>query len=323
MNNSPPIYCGIDVTKRTLVVGLSHHKRTKTENNNVKGIEHLIEYLRQFDIVLITLEASGHLELPAAKALARAGFRVLIANPQKAASYARSQSATKTDAKDALNLAYYGQNLDMKGEAEALLYVPLSEQEEQLEALVVRRRQLVGMRVAELNRLQQSHETQRNNIRQHIEMLSQLIDDLDRQIGEQSQFFNDKTVLFSDIKGMGKVNTAVLIANLPELGKLSGKQISSLVGVIPHLRESGEWKGKSFCQGGRAIVRNALYMTVLSAVRFEPAFKQFYARLVANGKVKKVALVACMRKLLTIINALVKRNEKWDATRYLSTAIGG
>ncbi|MFK5212696.1 transposase, partial [Glaesserella parasuis] len=105
----------------------------------------------------------------------------------------------------------------------------------------------------------------------------------------------------------------------PELGKLSSKRIASLVGVIPHPQESGQWKGKSFCHGGRAIVRNALYMATLSAIRFEPVFKAFYARLVAKGKAKKVAIMACMRKLLTIMNALVRRNEKWDATRYLST----
>ncbi|WP_157330493.1 transposase, partial [Testudinibacter aquarius] len=115
----------------------------------------------------------------------------------------------------------------------------------------------------------------------------------------------------------------VLMSSLPELGKLSNKRIASLVGVIPHTQQSGQWTGKSFCHGGRAIVRNALYMAVLSAVRFEPVFKAFYERLVARGKAKKIALTACMRKLLTIINALVKRNEKWDATRHLSTVSVG
>ncbi|OOR98222.1 IS110 family transposase, partial [Haemophilus paracuniculus] len=229
----------------------------------------------------------GGLEIPVAKALARAGYRVLIANPQKAAQYARSQNVAKTDAKDALNLAFYGQNLDLKGEAEGLLYVPLSEAEERLEALVVRRRQLVDMRVAELCRLQQSHETQQPNIQQHIEMLDKLIADLDKDIDnhtENTPDFRDKAALISDIKGVGKNCVAVLMSSLPELGKLSAKRLASLVGVIPHPKESGQWKGKSFCQGGRAIVRNALYMTALSAVRFEPVFKAFYDRLLARGK---------------------------------------
>lgn len=313
-----PIYCGIDVAKRSLVIGLSHHKKTKTQTNNPKGIEHTLDYLRSLDnVALVTLEATGGLEIPIAKALARAGFRVLIANPQKAASYARSQGSAKTDAKDAINLAFYGQNLDLKGEADSLLYVPLSEQEEQLQALVVRRRQLVEMRVAELNRLQQSHDTQLASIQHLIAVLDKMIAELDKDIDDHSQHFQDKAELISDIKGVGKNTVAVLMSNLPELGKVSGKKIASLVGVIPHPRESGEWKGKSFCSGGRAIVRNALYMAVLSASRHEPVFKAFYDRLVARGKAKKVALMACMRKLLTVINALVKHHQKWDATRYL------
>lgn len=313
-----PIYCGIDVAKRSLVIGLSHHKKTKTQTNNPKGIEHTLDYLRQLgQVALVTLEATGGLEIPIAKALARAGFRVLIANPQKAASYARSQGSAKTDAKDAINLAFYGQNLDLKGEADSLLYVPLSEQEEQLQALVVRRRQLVEMRVAELNRLQQSHDTQLASIQHLIAVLDKMIAELDKDIDDHSQHFQDKAELISDIKGVGKNTVAVLMSNLPELGKMSGKKIASLVGVIPHSRESGEWKGKSFCSGGRAIVRNALYMAALSASQHEPVFKAFYDRLVAKGKAKKVALMACMRKLLTVLNALVKHQEKWDTTRHL------
>ncbi|BFU60624.1 IS110 family transposase [Rodentibacter abscessus] len=319
MMNTIPLYCGIDVAKKSLVIGLSNHKKTKTETNNHKGIAHLLDYLSRFDIALVTLEATGGLEIPVAKALARAGYRVLVANPQKAAQYARSQSTAKTDAKDAINLAFYGQNLDIKGEAEKLLYTPLTEAEERLEALVVRRRQLVDMRVAELNRLQQSHETQQKNISQHIEMLDKMIAELDQDIDDNTRHFKDKAELITDIKGVGKNCVAVLMSQLPELGKLSSKRIASLVGVIPHVRESGQWKGKSFCQGGRAIVRNALYMAALSAVRHEPVFKAFYNRLVARGKAKKLALTACMRKLLTIMNALVKRHEKWDASYHLST----
>lgn len=314
-----PIYCGIDVAKRNFVIGFSHQKKTKTETNNAKGIQHTLDYLSQFNVALITLEATGGLEIPVAKALARAGYRVFIANPLKASEFAKSQTRAKTDTKDAVNLAFYGLTCELKGEVEHQLYVPLTEQEEQLEALVVRRRQLVDMRVAELNRLQQSHETQLDNIQQHIEMLDKLIAELDKDIDDQSKYFSDKADLISDIKGIGKNCVAVMMSSLPELGKLSSKRIASLVGVIPHPQESGQWKGKSFCYGGRAIVRNALYMAALSAIRFEPVFKAFYARLVAKGKAKKVAIMACMRKLLTIMNALVKRNEKWDATRYLST----
>ena len=150
-------------------------------------------------------------------------------------------------------------------------------------------------------------------------MLDKLIDELDKDIDDYSQHFNDKAELISDIKGVGKNCVAVMRSSLPELGKISSKRLASLVGVIPHPKESGQWKGQSFCSGGRAIVCNALYMTVLSAVRHEPVFKAFYERLLAKGKAKKIALVACMRKLLAIMNALVKRNKKWDETRHLST----
>ncbi|TNH09038.1 IS110 family transposase, partial [Pasteurellaceae bacterium Phil11] len=265
MNNTP-IYCGIDVAKRSLVVGLTDKKKTKTQTNNPKGIAHLLDYLQRFEIALVTLEATGGLELPVAKALAHAGFRVLVANPLKAAQYARSQSMTKTDEKDAFNLARYGRDLDLNGEAEKMLFVPLTEQQEQLEALVVRRRQLVDMRVAELNRLQQIHESQQDSVRQHIEMLNTLIARLDSDIDDHNQHFNEKAELIAEIKGVGKNCVAVLMSSLPELGKLSNKRIASLVGVIPHTQQSGQWTGKSFCHGGRAIVRNALYMAVLSAV---------------------------------------------------------
>ena len=175
------------------------------------------------------------------------------------------------------------------------------------------------MRVAELNRLQQSHESQKASIEQLIAVLDQMIAQLDDDIDDNTKHFKEKADLISDIKGVGKNCIAVLMSRLPELGKLSAKRIASLVGVIPHPKESGQWKGKTFCYGSRAIVRSALYMAALSAVQHEPVFKAFYTRLVEKGKAKKLALTACMRKLLTIINALIKRNEKWNPAHYLST----
>ncbi|EQA09345.1 IS110 family transposase, partial [Glaesserella parasuis] len=231
-----------DVAKRNFVIGFSHQKKTKTETNNAKGIQHTLDYLSQFNVALITLEATGGLEIPVAKALARAGYRLqqshetqlddiqqhiemvdkLIAELDKDID---DQSKHFSDKADLIS--------DIKGVGKNCVA---------LEALVVRRRQLVDMRVAELNRLQQSHETQLDNIQQHIEILDKLIAELDKDIDDQSKHFSDKADLISDIKGVGKNCVAVMMSSLPELGKLSSKRIASLVGVIPHPQESGQWK---------------------------------------------------------------------------------
>lgn len=318
-----PIYCGIDIAKRNFVIGFTSKKTTKSMTYNAKGIQQTLDYLAEFKPVLITMEATGGLETELAKALARAGYRVWIANPKKAHDFCRSQTYSKNDHKDAINLAYFGQLCEQQGDVEHKLYVPLTEAEEQLEALVVRRRQLVDMRAAEKNRLQQSHPSQQENIHQHIAMLDAMIAQFDDQIGDKNDDFGEKADLFKDIKGVGATTVATLMSQLPELGKLSNKRIASLVGVVPHDNKSGEREKKPYCFGGRAAVRSALYMAALSASQHEPVFRDFYMRLIARGKQAKVALTACMRKLLTIINTLVKRNEKWDPEHHLSTASVG
>ncbi len=305
-------YGGIDMSKRNFVIGLCSSQKTKTETNNPKGFTHAIEYLKKHNVTLVVLESTGGLEVPLAKAIHRAGIDVIIANPRQTHQFALSQSLTKTDAKDAKMLAFYAQMMAQRSDLAALLYQPPTEAQEVLEALVNRRNQLVDMRTAEKNRLHQVHESQVNSVSQMIEHLDNLIADLERQIDDHNKtHFDDKAKLIQQIKGIGSVTTATLLSMLPELGKISHKQMASLVGVAPHPQESGSIKFKSRCFGGRTTVRKVLYMATLVATRFEPRIKAFYERLCAKGKPRKVALNACMRKLLTILNAMMRDNAAY------------
>lgn len=313
MMNENKTYCGIDVAKRNFVVGLDCLKKTKSFSHNPKGIQQAIEYLKEFNVSLLVLESTGGIEIPLAKALHRADFQVVIANPRQTHQFAMSQSLAKTDAKDAKMLAFYAKMLVARGDVEHQLYLPPTLEEEQLEALVLRRNQLVEMRSMEKNRKEQVHSSQVSSVKAHISYLDEQIKTLDKFIEEASKAFDDTIKKFKDIKGIGQNTTAVLMSMLPELGKLSHKQIASLVGVAPHPKESGNTRYKSQCSGGRKTIRNALYMAATVAVRFEPRFRAFYQRLRANGKAFKVAINATMRKLLTILNAIVRDSSQWDA----------
>ncbi|MBS6044200.1 MAG: IS110 family transposase, partial [Neisseria sp.] len=232
---------------------------------------------------------------------------VIIANPRQTHQFAQSQSLTKTDAKDAQMLAFFAQMMMQKEGWQTMLYQPPTEAEEVLEALVNRRNQLVDMRTAEKNRLHQVHETQVESVKQLIAHFDRLIDELDKQIDDHTHtHFDGKAQVAEQIKGIGSITTATLMAMLPELGRLSHKRLASLVGIAPHPRESGETKFKSRCFGGRSAVRKALYMATVVATRFEPLIRDFYQRLLFKGKPYKVAVTACMRKLLTVLNARMR-----------------
>lgn len=310
MSNTIVNYGGIDIAKRNFVIGISSLHKTKTETNNPKGFHHAIEYLQQHQVKLVVLESTGGLEVSLAKALHGAGIDVMIANPRQTHQFAQSQSLTKTDAKDAKMLAFYAQMMAQRADLSTLLYQPPSEAEEVLEALLNRRNQLVDMRTAEKNRLEQVHCSQVKSVEQMIVHLNQLISDLDKQIDDHNQtHFGDKAELIQTIKGVGAIiTTAALLSMLPELGKVSHKKIASLVGVAPHPKESGTMKFKSRCFGGRSVVRKTLYMAAVVAVRFEPRIKAFYQHLLGKGKPYKVAINACMHKLLTILNAMMRDN---------------
>ena len=299
-------YAGIDIAKRNFVIAVSSLSKTKTETNNPKGIAHTIEYLKKHKVALVVMESTGGLEIPAAKAIHRAGIAVIIANPRQTHQFAQSQSLTKTDAKDAQMLAFFAQMMTQKEGWQTMLYQPPTEAEEVLEALVNRRNQLVDMRTAEKNRLHQVHETQVESVKQLIAHFDRLIDELDKQIDDHTHtHFDGKAQVAEQIKGIGSITAATLMSMLPELGRLSHKRIASLVGIAPHPRESGETKFKSRCFGGSAV-RKALYMATVVAIRFEPLIRDFYQRLLSKGKPYKVAVTACMRKLLTILNARMR-----------------
>ena len=318
MSTTQRNYAGIDIAKRNFVIGITSSQRTKTETNNEKGIAHTIEYLKKHKVVLVVMESTGGLEVPAAKAIHRAGIAVIIANPRQTHRFAQSQSLTKTDAKDAKMLAFFGQMMSQKEDWQTMLYNPPTEAEEVLEALVSRRNQLVEMRSAEKNRLQQVHQTQVESVERLIAHFDRLIDDLDKQIDDHTHtHFGGKAEVAEQIKGVGLITSATLMAMLPELGRVTHKRIAGLVGIAPHPRESGESKFKSRCFGGRSAVRKALYMAAVVAVRFEPVIRDFYRRLKSAGKPYKVAVTACMHKLLTVLNA---RMRDYFAANGLQTA---
>lgn len=300
-------YGGIDVAKQNLVIATTASRKTKTEANTEKGFLRTIEHLKKHQVSLVVMESTGGLEIPLAKALYHAGFQVIIANPRQTSQFAKSQSFAKTDAADAQMLAFYAQMMAQKSDYETLLYTPPSEAEEVLEALVKRKNQLVDIRAAEKNRLQQVHASQKRSVESLIAHLDRLIAELDQDISDHNdRHFKDKSDLLQSVKGIGKTTAALLCAMLPEPGKIPHKQLAGIVGVAPHPRESGNRQYQSRCFGGRRAVRKALYMAAMVASQHEGRIKAFYRRLLSRGKAYKVAITACMRKLLTILNAMVR-----------------
>jgi len=308
------VYVGIDVSKASLEVSLGEGGRTERFDNDEAGIAALLARLDGVQVKLALLEATGRLERAAAQALRLAGHAVAVVNPRQAHDFAKAMGyLAKTDRLDAQALSHFARTLATSGRHEHLL-VPLPDEErEALSALVTRRAQLVQMRVAEHNRLPRAHRLQVKSIRQLIQTLDQQIRELDHDIGGRLECgFKDKLELLKGIKGVGATTQAVLMSALPELGTLNRRAISKLVGVAPLACDSGTLRGKRRIWGGRADVRCALYMAALSATRHNPVIKAFYQRLKAAGKPAKVALVACMRKLLTILNAILKSRKPWS-----------
>lgn len=311
-----PLFVGIDVAKDSLEVALAQDARTTRLGNDAQGIEALLGLLADKRVALVVLEATGGFERRCAQALYLAGLDVIVANPRQAHDFARSQGwLAKTDAIDAKTLSHFAQTLHTSERRERLLLKLAAPEQQQLDALVSRRSQLVKMRVAEAHRLDQAHPLAARSIRDVLKTLDKQIGALDKDIGGRLKMhFGRQIKLLEGFKGIGEGTKAVLMAALPELGQLSGRQISKLVGVAPLNCDSGKMRGKRITWGGRADVRSALYMATLSAVRFDPTIKAFYERLRAAGKPAKVALVACMHKVLTIINAVLKSGVPWQAS---------
>jgi len=262
----------------------------------------------------VVLEATGGFEREAAVALCSAGLPVMVVNPRQARDFAKAMGyLAKTDAVDARVLSHFARTLHQSEKREQLLMRLPEARQVELQALILRRGQLIQMRVAEENRLALSHPSQRKSIKAVCKMLNKQIAHIDREIDTRLKgHFSAQMALLDNFKGIGTSTKATLMAALPELGALSHPQISKLVGVAPLNCDSGKHTGKRFTWGGRTEVRCALYMAALSAVRYNPVIKLFYDRLLSKGKPKKVALVACMHKILQILNAIMKSAQPWN-----------
>lgn len=315
MKNVPePLYVGIDVAKETLEVARGAAGAVETFTNDAPGVEALLASLKGHTVALVVLEATGGYETGAVLALQGAGLPVAIVNPRQARNFARAMGyLAKTDRIDAKALAELARVLDRHPERDKLIKPLPAAEQRQLQALMARRRQLVSMLVSERNRLATSHKVARRSIQAIIKALTRQLDDIEGELARHiAHQHADLAALLSSVKGVGNTTTATLIADVPELGQLSRREISALIGVAPLARDSGLFRGKRTTFGGRAQVRCTLYMATLVATRHNPVIKRFYQRLVLAGKAKKVALVACMRKLLTILNAMVKSGKPWD-----------
>lgn len=303
-------YVGIDVSKAALDVALAADGATWRVPNDEKGIAQLVQQLTPLVPAMVVLEATGGLELPVAASLTVAGIPAAIVNPRQVRDFAKATGRlAKTDVLDAVVLARFAEAV--KPEARSL---PDAETRE-LADLCSRRRQLLEMLVAESNRAQTASITLKPSIEAHIIWLRQQLKDHDRDIGKlirNSPIWRKKNELLRSVPGVGPVLTATLLAELPELGRLSGKQIAALVGVAPFNRDSGTLRGRRTVWGGRAHVRKPLYMAALTATRHNPTLRAFYDRLLAAGKPKKLALTAAMRKLLVILNAIARTGHAWQ-----------
>jgi len=311
-NMSEPIAVGIDVAKDSLEVAWGEQSRSLS--NDSSGHQALIEQLHDFSVDLIVMEATGGYEAPCVCALQAAGFAVAVVNPRQARDFAKSMGyLAKTDRIDAQVLARFAALLASQPNRQRYVKAVADLQLQTLQALVVRRRQLVEMLTAERNRLATSHRAARKSIQALIRAIRAQLKPIDTQMARHvAEHHADLVALLDSVKGVGPNTMATLIAGLPELGKLSGREVSALVGVAPFNRDSGIWRGKRMIWGGRADIRCALYMATLVATRHNAVIARFYQRLLTAGKPKKVALIACMRKLLTILNAIVKTGKPWN-----------
>ncbi|EBI7230358.1 IS110 family transposase [Salmonella enterica] len=314
MSVSNQCCAGIDVSKGTLDMAISSTACQLTVPNEADGFKIILKELKQNGMQLILMEATGGLESNVACFLQSEGFDVVVINPRQARDFARAMGyLAKTDRIDARVLLQMAEVINLHPEREKYIRPIPDERRKLLAAMVVRRRQLTIMLTSERNRLHPSHSQNHESIRFIISVLKSELTRINGEMaGYISENFSELSALLSAVKGVGAATVAVLLAEVPELGSLTRREISALIGVAPINRDSGTMRGRRTVFGGRASVRTALYMAALVATRHNPVIRDFYTRLVAVGKPKKVALTACIRKLLTILNAMLKKNEAWD-----------
>lgn len=309
MVESEKIYIGIDVSKATLDVFIFPQKKYMQFSNDAAGIQKLLAKVKLFPNVLIVLESTGGYETSASNTLSKANLNVCVINPRQIRDFAKASGRlAKTDKVDAEIIALFASKMEPEPN------VVYNEKQQAMTANNARRRQLVDMIIAEKNRLDKATPEQAESI-EHI--LCVLNKELERIEANQKQFvcldetLKEKKELLTSIKGIGDVTAIAMLCELPELGTLTTKQIAALAGLAPFNRDSGTLKGKRTIWGGRASVRLALYMPTLVAIKHNPQLQAFYQRLCAAGKAKMTALIACMRKLLIIMNAMIRKKQCW------------
>ena len=305
-----PVYVGIDVSKATLDIYIRPISKHWSVANKEKEIDNLVSRLHTLSPALITLEATGGIEMPVVAALGAVGLPVAVVNPRQVRDFAKATGKlAKTDLLDAEVLALFAERVRPTPR-------PLPDAEAQmLSALLARRRQLITMLTAERNRLSRALSSIRPGIQEHIGWLEEKLRGTDKELSQtlhNSPLWRERESLLRSVPGVGPVLTLTLLAELPELGTLNRKQVAALVGVAPLNRDSGVLRGKRTAWGGRSTVRTALYMATVVATRFNPVIRSFYSRLCAVGKAKKLAITACMRKLIIILNTMLKHNTSWN-----------
>ena len=314
------VFVGIDVARDSLEIALRPTGERWQVSNNSTGISALVARLQAVEPILIVLEATGGLEVAVLAALGTVGLPAVAVNPRQVRDFAKAVGKlAKTDALDAQVLAHFAEAV-----RPAVRPLPDAATRE-LSALVTRRRQLVEMLTAEENRRKTASTAVGDDIQEHIVWLRKRLHGVDRELSQairSSSLWREQENLLRSVPGVGPALSAILLADLPELGTLGRKQLAALVGLAPLNRDSGTLRGKRTIWGGRASVRAALYMGALVGSRCNPVLRAMYTRLVAAGKTKKLALTACMHKLLTILNAMLKYRTTW-APRTAACAMSG
>ena len=307
--NTSELFVGIDVSRDLLDVAVHPTLEHNSFSNNEKGIGELVTFVKSLNPNLVVLEATGGYEMAVVSVLVANQQPVVVVNPRQVRDFAKATGKlAKTDRIDAAVIAHFGAALRPEVR-------PLKDPDAQaLDALIARRRQIVDMVTMEKNRLIGVSTGIQQGIKEHIAWLEARIksanDDINRSI-QNTPMWKEKDEIFQSIKGIGPTTSATLLSELPELGELNRKEIAALAGVAPLNRDSGKIKGKRVVWGGRGQLRSVLYMGTLVATRHNPTIRAFYQHLLLAGKCKKVAITACMRKLLTIINVMVKNKTKW------------
>ena len=309
MNEKKNVVVGIDVSKAMLDVALVPSGEQLQASNDAGGIEALAKRLKAAAADLVVMEATGGYETAVAAALIGAGLRVAVVNARQIRDFAKATGRlAKSDRIDARVIAAFGEAVDPE-----IRQLP-DEDAQELQALLVRRTQLVAMRVQEINRLGLMQGAMRKGIKEHIAWLEKAIERLEIDITHglrSSAAWREKDDLLQSFKGIGPITSGTLMVGMPELGSLDRREIAALAGLAPFNCDSGTMRGRRSIYGGRSRVRTLLYMAATSAIRSNPVIRDFYKRLRARGKPHKVAMVACMRKMLTILNAMVRQSTPW------------